>query len=118
MGAWKNRRKKEPNAPTHSDGGPTKNLLHTCIEASGKMCRHNLTGYISPMYAANLSKLGRFPSHLLKYSGFQSTHGGFAANGLNLHRHRRFCKSPDAEEVRICTEWYGVVRNITDSTSH
>jgi hypothetical protein len=38
-------------------------------------------------------KLAGFSLACAKYSGFQSTHGGFAANGLNLHRHKRFCKS-------------------------
>ena len=40
-------RSKEPNASKLSLTGPTKNHLHTCKEASGKTCRHNLTGYIS-----------------------------------------------------------------------
>lgn len=40
MGAVKmegDKKRKKPNAPKHSLTGPTKNHLHTCTEASGKM---------------------------------------------------------------------------------
>ena len=63
--------RKKPNASKHCDGGPTKNLLPERKEASGKMCRHNLTEYISPLQEANEFLLGRFPSHLLKYTVFK-----------------------------------------------
>ena len=41
-----NIQQKTPNASKHRDGGPTKNLLPERKDASGKKCRHNLTGYI------------------------------------------------------------------------
>ena len=47
----------------------------------------------------------------VKYNGFQSTHGGFAANVFNLHRHKRFCKSSQRRES---TDMYGVVRMSTE----
>ena len=107
MGARKDGKKgKETERPPNiSLEGPTKSPLYLCKGTSGKMCRHNLTGYISPNdRAKSRFNLVGFPDFCAKYSGFQSTHGGSNANNFNLHRQKRFCKSPRPEEVRICTE--------------
>lgn len=63
--------KKTPNAPRHYLEGSAKNLLPSCRRTSGKMCRHNLTRYISSVTGANvLLKFGRFSRYSLKYTVF------------------------------------------------
>ena len=62
---------KNRTPPSITLRGPTKNRLLSHKETSGKMCRHNLTGYISPTIRAKHSLLGRFRSVSLKYNGFE-----------------------------------------------
>ena len=41
----------------------------------------------------------------MKYNGFQTARGGFAANGLNLHRQKRFCKSQKMVQW-LSVQWF------------
>ena len=70
--AWL-RSNKNRTLPNTSIQGPTKSLLPSCQRTSGKMCRHNLTGYISPRMEANTDffYLVGLEYYLLKYNGCQ-----------------------------------------------
>ena len=52
--------------------GPTKSPSYEYKEAPGKMCRHNLTGYISSIRKTNITfNLVGSLAYLLKYNGCQ-----------------------------------------------
>ena len=55
--------------------GPTKSPSYEYKEAPGKMCRHNLTGYISSIRKTNITfNLVGSLAYLLKYNGCQNSH--------------------------------------------